>query len=66
MNRRHFFSATVAGSAAAAAAAPPTGIIDCQSHLFFPEVLNMMRKRKTEPWVYDEKGTAFLKLFGLV
>jgi hypothetical protein len=66
MNRRHFLSATVAGSAVPAAAAPPVGIIDCQSHLFFPKVLDMMRKRKTEPLVYDEKGTAFLKLFGLV
>lgn len=46
----------------AAAAAPPAGIIDCQSHLFFPEVLDMMRKRKTEPLVYDEKGTTFLKM----
>jgi len=46
----------------AAAAAPPTGIIDCQSHLFFPEVLDMMRKRKTEPLVYDDKGTVFLKM----
>ncbi|WP_294399844.1 hypothetical protein [Prosthecobacter sp.] len=36
MNRRHFLSA--------AAAAPHTGSIDCQSHLFFPEVLDMMRK----------------------
>ena len=62
MNRRHFLSATVAGSVAAA---PSTGIIDCQSHLFFPEVLDMMGKRKAEPLVYDEKGTAFLKLFGL-
>ena len=62
MKRRHFLSATVAGSAVAATAAPPTGIIDCQSHLFFPEVLDMMRKRKMEPLVYDEKGTAFLKM----
>lgn len=66
MNRRHFLSATVAGSAVAAAALPPVGIIDCQSHLFFPEVLDMMRKCKTEPLVYDEKGAAFLKLFGMV
>ena len=63
MNRRHFLSATVTGSAAAA---PSTGIIGCQSHLFFPEVLDMMRKRKAEPLVYDEKGTALLKLFDLV
>ncbi|WP_395746419.1 amidohydrolase family protein [Prosthecobacter sp.] len=62
MNRRHFLTATVAGSAVAAAAAPPSGIIDCQSHLFFPEVIEMMRKRKTEPLVYDEKGMAILKM----
>jgi len=62
MKRRHFLTATVASSAVAAAAAPPSGIIDCQSHLFFPEVLDMMRKRKTEPLVYDEKGTTFLKM----
>lgn len=62
MKRRHFLTATVASSAMAAAAAPPAGIIDCQSHLFFPEVLDMMRKRKTEPLVYDAKGTTFLKM----
>ncbi len=61
MNRRRFLSATVAGSAVAAAA-PPSGIIDCQSHLFFPEVLDMMRKRQVEPLVYDEKSTVFLKM----
>lgn len=62
MKRRHFLTATVASSAVAAAAAPPAGIIDCQSHLFFPEVLDMMRKRKTEPLVYDDKGTVYLKM----
>jgi predicted TIM-barrel fold metal-dependent hydrolase len=62
MKRRHFLSATIASSAVAAVAAPPTGIIDCQSHLFFPKVLDMMRKRKTEPLVYDDKGTVFLKM----
>ena len=46
----------------AAVAAPPSGIIDCQSHLFFPEVIEKMRKRKTEPLVYDEKGMAILKM----
>jgi hypothetical protein len=61
MKRRHFLTATVASSAVAAAA-PPAGIIDCQSHLFFPEVLDMMRKRKTEPLVYDEKGATFLEM----
>jgi len=63
MNRRHFLTATVAGGAVASGAtAPPSGIIDCQSHLFFPEVLDMMRKRKIEPLVYDQDGTVFLKM----
>lgn len=62
MKRRHFLTATVASSALVAAAAPPSGIIDCQSHLFFPEVLDMMRKRQTEPLVDDETGTTFLKM----
>lgn len=66
MKRRHFLTSTAAasaaGSAAAAATSEPSGIIDCQSHLFFPEVLDMMRRRKTEPLVYDEDGTVFLKM----
>ena len=33
---------------------PTSGLVDCQSHLFFPEVLDLMRKRKTEPLVYDQ------------
>ncbi|HCN27326.1 MAG TPA: hypothetical protein DIT64_00750 [Verrucomicrobiales bacterium] len=50
---------------AASASAQSPGkpfIVDCQSHLFFPEVLDMMRKRTTEPRVYDEDGTVFLKM----
>ena len=39
-----------------------SGIIDCQSHLFFPEVLDLMRKRKSDPGVYDRDGTTFLKM----
>jgi predicted TIM-barrel fold metal-dependent hydrolase len=38
------------------------GIIDCQSHLFFPEVIEVMRKRKVEPLVYDQDGVAILKM----
>ena len=37
-------------------------LIDCQSHLFFPEGLDMMRKRQSEPLVYDQGGTTFLKM----
>lgn len=69
-NRRRFLAA--AGSALAAvplAAADKgspahrtTGLVDCQSHLFFPEVLDLMRRRKTEPLVYDRDGTTYLKM----
>lgn len=38
------------------------GIVDCQSHLFFPEVLDLMRKRNSEPLVYDRDGTTYLKM----
>lgn len=39
-----------------------SGIVDCQSHLFFPEVLELMRKRNSEPLVYDRDGTTYLKM----
>jgi predicted TIM-barrel fold metal-dependent hydrolase len=39
-----------------------SGIVDCQSHLFFPEVIELMRKRKTDPLVYDRDGTTYLKM----
>ena len=39
-----------------------TGFVDCQSHLFLPEVLDLMRKRKTEPLIYDQDGVAVLKM----
>ncbi len=65
--RRHFLKAagltTVLNAAGAAAQtdAKPL-VVDCQSHLFFPEVLDMMRRRQTDPLVYDRDGTVFLKM----
>ena len=51
----------------AAAERPPAagltrGLIDCQSHLFFPEVIELMRHRKIEPLVYDRDGGTYLKM----
>ena len=63
-SRRNFFKAAglaTALQASAQAAAKPF-IVDCQSHLFFPEVLDMMRKRSAEPLVYDKDGTTYLKM----
>lgn len=70
LNRRHFLAAAgsvLAAAPLAAAERPPaarltSGLVDCQSHLFFPEVLDMMRKRQAEPLVYDQGGTTFLKM----
>lgn len=71
-NRRGFLAATGVGTALATTALGGTqsqqpsritsGIVDCQSHLFFPEVIELMRRRKTDPLVYDRDGTTFLKM----
>ncbi len=57
-NRRQF----IAGSAVAAAAgaASPASRIDCQSHLFIPELVAMMEKRKTSPYVYRKEGSTYI------
>lgn len=75
--RRQFLGATGTGlaglplaAAAEAAVAPDSakperilqGLVDCQSHLFFPEVIAVMRDRKTEPLVIDRDGVAVLKM----
>ena len=38
----------------------PSGIIDCQSHLFVPEVLAFMEKRKEPPFIYIKEGQRYL------
>jgi predicted TIM-barrel fold metal-dependent hydrolase len=38
------------------------GLIDCQSHMFFPEVLEVMRRRQSEPLVFDQDGVTILKM----
>ncbi len=53
---------TIAAEQPAAAAAQRRGIIDCQSHLFFPQVLDVMRRRDADPSVYDEDGKTYLKM----
>ena len=65
--RRDFFKAAGLATAFQAAAAPAQNVakpvvVDCQSHLFFPEVLDMMRKRSAEPLVYDRDGMTYLKM----
>lgn len=57
-NRRQFIAG--AGIAAAAGAAAPVSRIDCQSHLFIPELVAMMEKRKTSPYVYRKDGNTYI------
>jgi predicted TIM-barrel fold metal-dependent hydrolase len=45
-----------------APAAKLTGLIDCQSHLFCPELLALMETRATDPVVFTRDGTRFLRM----
>ncbi len=40
----------------------PTGLIDCQSHLFSPDMLTMMEQRATDPVVFTKDGTRYLRM----
>lgn len=72
INRRHFLAATgtvstlgalpLANAQSGSAGRMTTGIVDCQSHLFFPEVIELMRKRKMDPRVFDRDGTTYLQM----
>ena len=70
-NRRKFLAQTTLASAASAlgvttargaSAVPPTGLIDCQSHLFCPELVTLMEKRKTDPSVFTKDGLRIIKM----
>jgi predicted TIM-barrel fold metal-dependent hydrolase len=41
-----------------------SGRIDCQSHLFVPELLDFMEKRKTTPYVYRKGSDRFVVVGG--
>ena len=70
VSRRQFLSATslaVAATkfapaeiAAAATRTPPR--IDCQSHLFCPEIVALMEQRKTDPLVYTKDGVRYVQM----
>lgn len=69
LSRRDFLARTAAASALGALAVPaatvPTpaaGRIDCQSHLFCPELVALMEKRKTDPRVYMKDGARVLQM----
>jgi len=72
VSRRDFITTAVAASAASSvrvSAASPAqmatttgGRIDCQSHLFCPEVVKLMERRKSDPIVFVQNGERVVKM----
>jgi predicted TIM-barrel fold metal-dependent hydrolase len=73
LSRRRVLAPTTAVSAVAALGAPArvgaaetrspsAGRIDCQSHLFCPEVVALMEERKTDPRVYTKDGVRVVQM----
>jgi predicted TIM-barrel fold metal-dependent hydrolase len=68
LTRRGFLTAAVAASAAShlplrAASAPASTLrIDCQSHLFCPELVRMMEGRRSDPSVFIRDGERIIKM----
>jgi predicted TIM-barrel fold metal-dependent hydrolase len=58
-NRREFLAAAGLSATALSAASSPL-IIDCQSHLFVPELITLMGKRKQSPYVYQKGGATYV------
>ena len=63
-NRREFLTAAAltAGMSAASTEYRKPGhfTIDCQSHLFVPELISFMKKRKQPPYAYSKDGSTFV------
>jgi predicted TIM-barrel fold metal-dependent hydrolase len=57
LDRRQFLSTP---ALALSAAAPPTVRIDCQSHLFCPDLLDLMEKRSDSPRVYRKGADRYV------
>lgn len=70
ISRRAFVAATTAGlgmvearpSEAAQENLPELYRIDCQSHLFCPEIVALMEKRTDDPLVYRKDGAQFVRM----
>jgi len=41
---------------------PGCGAIDCQSHLFVPEILGLLEKRKEDPVVYRKGDERYVRM----
>lgn len=42
--------------------AKPRFVVDCQSHVFVPEVIEIMRRRTSDPLVYEKEGDLWIKM----
>ncbi|MBX7209209.1 MAG: amidohydrolase family protein [Verrucomicrobiaceae bacterium] len=65
MKRRTLLTApgtVLAAASHAGAQTVASGLIDCQSHLFSPEMLALMEKRTADPTIFTKDGTRFLKM----
>jgi len=52
----------MAAAGTAAAAAPRGGLIDCQSHLFCPEIVALMERRRSDPVVFVQDGVRVVRM----
>src|SRR5262245_15417187 len=55
-------AAVTADASAAPSEQPPIRCIDCQSHLFCPEIVAMMERRSEDPLVYRKDGDRYVKM----
>ena len=64
LTRREFIAASAAAATvpSVAAASATAGRIDCQSHLFVPDLLTLMEKRSTDPRVFTRDGTRYIQM----
>lgn len=68
ISRRSFVSASLATiglSSASLAARPSVGLshtIDCQSHLYVPEIVKLMEKRRSDPVVYRKGEDHYVRM----
>src|SRR5207247_6037632 len=63
IHRRREFLTTVGAALAVEGRAQTAGqrfCLDCQSHLFVPELISLMEKRKTSPYAYRKGNDAYI------
>lgn len=61
-SRRKFLSSAGLASTTMALAQRQTAplVVDCQSHLYVPELISLMEKRKTSPYAYRKGNDTYV------